>query len=252
MARSAESGRSSAGGAPPWSSTIAEAESSPSTTAFDAPLRAAGPPHSGLHRPFGACASPVRPLSGGPSACRFKEDMPCEHFRSCSPLSFDRRLRPAVFPLRSADGLDGTPGYPPYNIERTGDNAYRITVAVAGFSEPELNIEVKENTLTIRGEKQAKTENRPRRPLPGHRGARVRARVPARRLRPGQGRVAGERSPARRPRPRDPRGQEAAPDPDRQGQRQAAWSRRKSRPDQPSLSLPGSHTASRVYPTCGA
>jgi molecular chaperone IbpA len=53
---------------------------------------------------------------------------------------------------------DGAPGYPPYNIERTGDNEYRITVAVAGFSEADVNIEAKENTLTIRGEKQAKTE----------------------------------------------------------------------------------------------
>ena len=52
----------------------------------------------------------------------------------------------------------GTPGYPPYNIERTGENAYRITVAVAGFAEPELSIVAKENTLTIRGEKQAKTD----------------------------------------------------------------------------------------------
>ena len=49
--------------------------------------------------------------------------------------------------------LDGTvesaPTYPPYNIERTGDNAYRISVAVAGFGENELSIEAKENTLTI-------------------------------------------------------------------------------------------------------
>jgi molecular chaperone IbpA len=52
----------------------------------------------------------------------------------------------------------GTPGYPPYNIERTGENAYRISVAVAGFAEPELDIEVKENTLTIRGDKQTKTD----------------------------------------------------------------------------------------------
>ena len=52
----------------------------------------------------------------------------------------------------------GTPGYPPYNIERTGENAYRITVAVAGFAEPELSIVAKENTLTIRGEKQVKDE----------------------------------------------------------------------------------------------
>jgi molecular chaperone IbpA len=53
---------------------------------------------------------------------------------------------------------DGAPGYPPYNIERTGENDYRITVAVAGFSEADLNIEAKENTLTIRGEKQDKTD----------------------------------------------------------------------------------------------
>src|SRR5438105_3281652 len=52
---------------------------------------------------------------------------------------------------------DGAPGYPPYNIERTGDNEYRITVAVAGFSEAEVSIEAKEDTLRIRGEKQAKT-----------------------------------------------------------------------------------------------
>jgi len=55
---------------------------------------------------------------------------------------------------------DGAPGYPPYNIERTGDNEYRITVAVAGFSEADVKIEAKESTLTIRGEKQAKTETK--------------------------------------------------------------------------------------------
>jgi molecular chaperone IbpA len=55
---------------------------------------------------------------------------------------------------------NGAPGYPPYNIERTGENEYRITVAVAGFSEPELNIEVKESTLKISGNKQDKTEEK--------------------------------------------------------------------------------------------
>ena len=45
--------------------------------------------------------------------------------------------------------------YPPYDIERTGENAYRISVAVAGFTDDDLNIEVKENTLAIRGEKKA-------------------------------------------------------------------------------------------------
>ena len=46
--------------------------------------------------------------------------------------------------------------WPPYNIERTGENAYRISVAVAGFSETDLSIEAKENRLTIRGERQPK------------------------------------------------------------------------------------------------
>ncbi len=56
--------------------------------------------------------------------------------------------------------VDAAPSYPPYNIERTGENAYRISVAVAGFTEADLSIEVKENTLTIRGEKKA-AEARP-------------------------------------------------------------------------------------------
>jgi molecular chaperone IbpA len=47
------------------------------------------------------------------------------------------------------------PGYPPYNIERTGENEYRISVAVSGFAQNELSIVAKENTLTIKGEKVA-------------------------------------------------------------------------------------------------
>ena len=54
--------------------------------------------------------------------------------------------------------VDSTPTYPPYNIERTGENAYRISVAVAGYTEADLSIEVKENTLSIRGEKQEKSD----------------------------------------------------------------------------------------------
>jgi molecular chaperone IbpA len=53
-------------------------------------------------------------------------------------------------------GADGSvPSYPPYNIERSGENAYRISVAVAGFNWADLSIETKENKLVIRGEKQA-------------------------------------------------------------------------------------------------
>ena len=68
-----------------------------------------------------------------------------------STVGFDR-----LFSM--LDGFDAAPGYPPYNIERTGENDYRITVAVAGFGENELSIESKENTLTIKGEKQVKED----------------------------------------------------------------------------------------------
>ena len=72
-----------------------------------------------------------------------------------STVGFDR-----LFNLfDQATGQDaGAPGYPPYNIERTAENEYRITVAVAGFGENELSIEAKENTLTIKGAKQATEE----------------------------------------------------------------------------------------------
>ncbi len=49
--------------------------------------------------------------------------------------------------------VDTETGFPPYNIERLGDNVYRISMAVAGFGDNDLSIEVKEGTLTVRGEK---------------------------------------------------------------------------------------------------
>ena len=66
-----------------------------------------------------------------------------------STIGFDR-----LFSLLD-QVTDSAPGYPPYNIERTGENAYRISVAVSGFAEGELSIVAKENTLTIKGEKTA-------------------------------------------------------------------------------------------------
>ena len=74
-----------------------------------------------------------------------------------STIGFDR-LFSMLDQVADFDGA--TAGYPPYNIERTGDNAYRISVAVAGFSEPELSIVAKENTLTIRGDKQTKADEK--------------------------------------------------------------------------------------------
>jgi molecular chaperone IbpA len=74
-----------------------------------------------------------------------------------STVGFDRLAQM----LDNAAGLDaGTTTYPPYNIERTGDNAYRITLAVAGFTESELKIEAKEQVLTVKGEKPADTAER--------------------------------------------------------------------------------------------
>ena len=50
--------------------------------------------------------------------------------------------------------------YPPYNIERLTENEYRITMAVAGFGKEDVEIEVKENTLSIRGEKKETDKER--------------------------------------------------------------------------------------------
>jgi molecular chaperone IbpA len=69
-----------------------------------------------------------------------------------STVGFDR-----LFSMldRVAGGEQNAPTYPPYNIERTSENAYRITLAVAGFAEDELSVETRENTLTVRGSKEA-------------------------------------------------------------------------------------------------
>ena len=72
-----------------------------------------------------------------------------------STVGFDR-----LFSLLDQVNSDGGSGYPPYNIERTGDNAYRISVAVSGFAREELSIVAKENTLTIKGEKVANENNK--------------------------------------------------------------------------------------------
>jgi molecular chaperone IbpA len=47
----------------------------------------------------------------------------------------------------------GTQNYPPYNIEKTADDGWRISIAVAGFSDAELNVEVRENALIVSAKK---------------------------------------------------------------------------------------------------
>ncbi len=66
-----------------------------------------------------------------------------------STVGFDRLFSM----LDNYGNVEGGPGFPPYNIEKGEDNAYRITLAVAGFSESDIDIEVKENSLKITGQK---------------------------------------------------------------------------------------------------
>ena len=72
-----------------------------------------------------------------------------------SVVGFDR-----LADLLDAASVEAATGYPPYNIERTGENAYRIEIAVAGFKSEDLTLEVKENLLTVQGRKGANDEAR--------------------------------------------------------------------------------------------
>jgi len=74
-----------------------------------------------------------------------------------STVGFDRLFSL----LDQSAGFETGSTYPPYNIERTGENAYRVSIAVAGFSGEELSIESKQNTLTVKGEKAQPGEVKP-------------------------------------------------------------------------------------------
>lgn len=73
-----------------------------------------------------------------------------------STIGFDRLAQL----LDSVGGLETEATYPPYNIERLGENSYRISMALAGFVEDELKIEVKEQSLTVKGEKKPEPAER--------------------------------------------------------------------------------------------
>lgn len=72
-----------------------------------------------------------------------------------STVGFDR-----VFDLLDTAGKTETGGYPPYNIERLDEDDYRITIAVAGFSDADIDVELHENALTITGARQDADEGR--------------------------------------------------------------------------------------------
>jgi molecular chaperone IbpA len=74
-----------------------------------------------------------------------------------STVGFDR-LASILDQAMTADPSQNT--YPPYNIEKTGEDAYRITIAVAGFRDDELSIESKEGQLVVSGRKAEAEENR--------------------------------------------------------------------------------------------
>ncbi|MBS3650414.1 Hsp20 family protein [Pseudaminobacter sp. 19-2017] len=72
-----------------------------------------------------------------------------------STVGFDR-----LFTMLDSLGQpDNGQSYPPYNIERTGDDAYRISMAVAGFSEGDIEIESHRNVLTVKGERKEENGN---------------------------------------------------------------------------------------------
>ena len=73
-----------------------------------------------------------------------------------STIGFDRLAQL----MDAAGGFDNEATYPPFNIERLGDSDYRITMAVAGFTQSELKIDAKESLLTVRGEKAPETAER--------------------------------------------------------------------------------------------
>ncbi len=72
-----------------------------------------------------------------------------------SAIGFDRMAN-----LLDSVARDAKPSYPPYNIEQVDENEYRITMAVAGFTEDQLEITSEQNTLLISGRQQDDSEDR--------------------------------------------------------------------------------------------
>jgi len=87
-----------------------------------------------------------------------------------STIGFDRMANLLDSALR---GEQTSNGYPPYNIEVTGENEYGITLAVAGFEEEELNLQVENGVLTVRGKKASNEDDKNRRFL--HQGIAYRS-----------------------------------------------------------------------------
>ena len=124
--------------------------------------------------------------------------------------------------------------YPPYNIERTGEDAYRISMAVAGFSDDEISIEAHRNVLTVKGERNEETKEDGNEVL--YRG--IAARAFERRFQLADhvevdGRGAEERPAAHRSQAQHPGRDEAAQDRDQRQRRPRPSRSRPRRPKPP-------------------
>ena len=126
-------------------------------------------------------------------------------------IGFDRLVRLVDTAAQSAS----VSAYPPYNIEKTGDDSYVLTMAVAGFGPDDIELTVQDNTLVVTG-RVGGAEHGKREVL--YRGIRRKGiRAPVRAGRPHPGRAGGprERAAADRREARGAGGAEAAPDRDR-------------------------------------
>ena len=122
-----------------------------------------------------------------------------------------RRLSHAyrLFPFfRSTVGFDrligllesaSEQGYPPYNIERSDENNYRVTLAVAGFAEKDLSVDVKDRVLTVTGKREEAEKPAAAFLHQGIAGRAFERQLPAGRACRGQGRAARKRPAACRP-----------------------------------------------------
>lgn len=136
-----------------------------------------------------------------------------------SAIGFDRLAQLFDESLRA----ESAPSYPPYNIELVTEDKYLITMAVAGFTSAEIEIETERDTLKITGRKQKDESQR----TFLHRGARFRASLPARRPCEGRRRPARQRPAQHRTGARDSGSAQAAQDPNRR-RRQGATDRTRS------------------------
>ncbi len=113
-------------------------------------------------------------------------------------------------------------GYPPYNIEHVSDNAFRITLAVAGFADDALSITVEDRQLVVRGKRNSDDTSEQDLSASRHRRAAVSAHLSAGRWRRGLRRDVGKRVAAYRPCAIRTR-KRGADDPDKQRLKERSW-----------------------------